>query len=109
MANTAFYIGMIGGGLLLIFSMLFGPIYSTPIVYGVGEAEFYYGFVILPPLLAMLGGLIANVVRPLGVLLLVLAGVGSLIGYAFNPVSLLGLLYLYGGYAAYHQPAKRRR
>lgn len=109
MANTAFYIGIIGGGLLLIFSLLWGPIYSTPIVYGVSDIEFYYVFVILPALLAMLGGLIINVVRPAGVVLLVLAGIGNIIGYVFNPVSVFGLLYLYGGYSAARLKGRRKR
>lgn len=109
MANTAFYIGMIGGGLLLIFSLLWGPIYSTPIVYGGSETEFYYSFVILPAVLAMLGGLVINVVRPLGIALLALAGVGNIIGYLFNPVSVFGLLYLYGSYSAARVKGKRGR
>lgn len=100
MANSAFYIGMIGGGLLLIFSLLWGPIYSTPIVYWESDTQFYYSFVILPALLAMLGGGIINVVRPLGVALLILAGIGNIIGYIFNPISVFGLLYLYAGYSA---------
>lgn len=108
MANTAFYIGMIGGGLLLIFSMLWGPIYSTPMVYGADEGQFYYSFVILPALLAMLGGLVINVVRPFGIVLLVLAGIGNIIGYIFNPVSVFGLLYLYGGYSAARLKGKRQ-
>lgn len=109
MANTAFYIGMIGGGLLLIFSMLWGPIYSTPIVYGVSDTEFYYVFVILPAPLAMLGGLIINVVRRMGIILLVVAGIGNIIGYMFNPVSVFGVLYLYGGYSAARLEGRRKR
>jgi len=96
-----FFTGVIGGITALIFSFTLGPLFSGPMLAGQGGFSFYFVFLIVSPVIAIIGSLIGAKNRTLSSSLLLFAGCMSLWGYGLSPASIFGLLFFYASHVIF--------
>ena len=102
--RTAQLIGVIGGGLGLIFAIFLGPLFSATLLAGKGGWGLYITLILLPPIIVIIGGLLVENTRVLGSSLMWIGGVTSIIGYGISPAIIFGILFIYGGVRGFSKP-----